>query len=211
MATHEPPGAEPPDPLTEVWLAGRNIHRVYQASYGPTGFNPTASSGRFRPIRSTNGEIIPTAYGAADLETALAEGLLRGVDDRGARRRLYRKEILGLERCVIVADRDLVLARLHGLGLQRLRLRREELIDTEASGYPLTAQWSQALHDAPADVDGLVWTSRQNDSNRALLLFGDRVKSSSFEVIGTPVPLDHGPGLNEVRQVCIESRVDLEA
>ena len=39
-----------------------------------------------------------------------------------------------------------------------------------------TSRWAEALHRQCKDADGLVWMSRQRDRDRAMLLFGDRVK-----------------------------------
>ena len=105
--------------------------RVFTASRGPTGFNPTASAGRFRPIFTgpPHARIpVPTISAADNVETAIAEGLLRGVDEGGARRHLFRAEVDGLALSEIVAGRELRLVRLHGIGLTRLRLLRAELI-----------------------------------------------------------------------------------
>jgi hypothetical protein len=41
----------------------------------------------------------------------------------------------------------------------------------------------------------LLWTSRQDDTASAILLFGDRVPAAALRVGSGPVPLDSGPGL----------------
>jgi hypothetical protein len=155
--------------------------------------------------------IVPTAFGAQDDETAIAEGLLRGVRDHGFRRRLYGKEIIGLERHVIVPTRDLRLVRLHGPGLVRLRLKRIDLIDLNSKYYPYTARWSQALCDCPLKPDGLVWTSRQNDPGKAMILFGGRVAPTDLVLDGRPVSLDSGPGLDELRALCDDAGIDFDS
>lgn len=179
----------------------------------PRAFNPSPGLGRFRPIRDAAGAVVPTAYGAADEETAVAEVVLRGVGRAPAatRRRLYRLELDGLAIVALRPHRSLTLARLHGLGLQRLGLRREEIVDTDEADYPGTAAWAQALHDCSARPQGLSWTSRQNDSSRALILFGDRLSPGELEVARGPLSLESGPGLELVRRVVHEAGVDLEA
>ena len=95
MAGPEPP-ARGLDPLLVSWAAGVELHRVVQARYGATGSNPMSSSGRFRPVYSGAGDarsVVPTIYAGENRETALAEGLLRGVTGGEIRRRLYRREV----------------------------------------------------------------------------------------------------------------------
>jgi hypothetical protein len=187
--------------------------RVYHRRWGVQGFNPTESSGRFRPIWTAHGKIIPTAYGGADEETALAEGLLRGVDalEKGRRRRLYLREVEGLEMATLIPKVDLPLGRLHGLGLARLGLLREHLIDCEESAYPYTAEWAQALYRCRKKLAGLSWTSRQNDSARAMVLWEGRVKPrSDLEPAGPPLALDDEPGIDLVRQACAYAGIDFE-
>jgi hypothetical protein len=66
-------------------------------------------------------------------------------------------------------------------GLKRLGLHRTDLIDTPVSAYPRTREWAEWLHGATL-AKGLVWTSRQDDAARAVVLFGDRLAESAFKV-----------------------------
>jgi hypothetical protein len=93
------------------------------------------------------------------------------------------------------AQEPIQLAFLAGLGLRRLGLRRRYLIESGPGSYGLTAAWAVALHASPAAPAGLLWTSRQDDTASAILLFGDRVQASAIRVASDPVPLDSGPGL----------------
>lgn len=197
-----PPPAEELEPLVEVWPADRPLFRVYSSQWGPLGFNPSGATGRFRPIYD-GGEIVPTAYAADDEETALAEVLLRGVDalSDGRTPRLYLKEVKGVEMVRLVPTREIPLARLNGPGLTRLKLLRTQVIDLYPSDYPYTATWAQALYDCPIDLAGILWTSRQNDSGRAVILWeGPLDPEQDLEQDGDPVPLDSEPGLELVRQ-----------
>ena len=56
-----------------------------------------------------------------------------------------------------------------------LKVTKTELIASAPIDYPATARWAAAIHHQFADVDGMVWMSRQRDRDQALLLFGDRV------------------------------------
>lgn len=42
--------------------------------------------------------------------------------------------------------------------------------------------WAQAIHNHRADVDGLVWMSARWNTDKAVVLFGDRVPTTSLHV-----------------------------
>lgn len=201
-------------PAIEVLKADSTLIRVYQRRLGPLGFNRGDTVSRFRPIRNASGAIVPTAYGAHDHETAIAEAVLRGVSAlrRGSpRRRLYRLEVDGLDMARLRTTKPLRLVRMHGLGLTRLGLLREHVIDSPESGYDYTAAWAQALYGHPSRPHGLVWTSRQNDTSRAFILWGGtRVGPEWLQLEGDPMALDREPGLDLIRQVCADAGVDFE-
>jgi RES domain len=209
----EVPAPEDLEPAAEIWPAGKPIHRLFVRSRGPLGFNPTASSARFRPLLSKSGAVVPTAYGGEDHETALAEALLRGVDalSKGNRPQLFLKEVKGLDLVELVPVSDLRLVRLRGQGLTRLGLLREDVIDCGADRYPYTAEWAQALYRCDPGFAGIVWTSRQNDAGRALVLWGDRLDlEDGIRVTDDPLALDCEPGIDLVRQACTYAEVDFE-
>ena len=70
---------------------------------------------------------------------------------------------------------DLLLADLGSKALRKLGVERKRLIDTEKDQYPITRLWAEAIHGECPDVQGMCWTSRQDDSARAMVSFGDRV------------------------------------
>lgn len=211
MRFPSPPRADSLQPVIETWSSGRPFVRAYDARFGPLTFNASATPGRFRPIAGAGVAVVPTAYAAEDDETAIAERLLRGVDPehRDRPRQLLRRDVRGVELCEISATRDLKLVRLHGLGLQRLRLTRGELIESGKNRYRWTATWAQALHDCPEQPDGLIWTARQNDSAKALILFATRGADTALQVSGARMPLERGHGYERLLGVCLTAGVDL--
>ncbi|MGI8728788.1 MAG: RES family NAD+ phosphorylase [Solirubrobacteraceae bacterium] len=207
------PRATECDPLIETIAAGTTLIRLYPRSRGPLGFNPAATPGRFRPVLDDRGSVVPTAYLATDVETAISEGVLRGVSrlaDRGDTRRLYRFELDELEVVAISVRRPLRVVRLHGAGLSRLEVLREHVIDTPESDYPYTALWAKALYGTRTRPHGLCWTSRQSDSGRALMLWRTRLSSGALDADGPPLALDRDPGLDLVRGLCADAGVDFE-
>lgn len=183
-----------------MWTEGEPIVRCHDGRYGATEFNPGLGAGRFHPFLA-GGRYVPTIYGSSDLEGALSETLFHDVPVETGLRAIDRSVLRPLLISVIAARRPLRFAQLHSAGLGRLGLRRAELIDSEASAYSATALWARALHACAERFDGLVWISRQNDTSRAIVLFGDRVERPDLEMIEPPMPLYLGPGYAKVLAV----------
>lgn len=201
------------DPLIETIPIGAELVQVFPRERGLLSFNPTTAAGRFRPSTGSDGEVVPTAYLASDSETALAEGILRGVSAlmKGhVPRRLYRREIHGVSIGTVRIVQPIRVARLHGLGLNRLGLTRGAIIDCEEDEYPYTARWARAIWGSRRRPAGLAWTSKQNDTGRAFMLWETRVPTGAFEPKGSIMDLDHEPGLDLVRQACVDAKVDFE-
>ena len=108
----------------------------------------------------------------------MSETVFHNVPVRGRWRRIRESTLLDLILSYLTRRRDLLLAQLSGPGLRRLRIRRSELIDSEAAAYARTANWAEAVYQCKTRFDGLLWTSRLDDTCRALVLFGTRVLAS---------------------------------
>jgi hypothetical protein len=193
-----PPPADPADldPLLQVWPAGQRLHRCYDVNWGARQFyaGDPAHRGRFHPFTPAGSTSpVEMLYGADDLDGALSETVFHDVPVRGAKRVPHAKLVHRLV-VELTALRDLLLADLTSAGLSRLGLSRPSLIESDARSYPDTAAWARALHAHPARVDGLLWVSRQHDTSRALVLFGDRVDLSVLEAAPDAVPLTLGAG-----------------
>lgn len=182
--------------------------RCHHVAFGATEFNPgLGRGGRFDPLVDPSGAKVPTLYAAGDREGALSETVFHNVPARGEGKRVSRVSTLRLVLSPLACRRDLLLAQLFGLGLPRLGLTREELIESEADSYPQTRSWAAALHASPGRLDGLVWVSRQNDGAQALLLFGDRVERRDLEITDPPLPLAFGRGLEELQGAAERARI----
>jgi RES domain len=201
-----PPPAPPDnaadlDPLLETWEDGRKLHRCYDIGWGSRDFyaGDYAHRGRFHPFTPDSGtEPLPVLYGASDFDGAVYETVFHDVPIRGIKRVPHAK-LLHRVVVALTPKRDLKLVDLTSDGLRRLELTRGQLIDSDARSYADTAAWAQALHAHPHNVDGLLWVSRQHDTSRALVLFGDRVKVDDLEVAPeVPLTLGAGPGLEAV-------------
>jgi hypothetical protein len=154
--------------------------------------------GRFHPFKDAHGSVVPTLYAAEDREGSLSETVFHSVPVRGPGKMIRKAILKPLVISTLVCLRDLRLAQLFGFGLRRLGVTRLDLIEVSKRHYPRTASWAQAIHACDDRIDGLVWVSRQNDGTRSIILFGDRVASSDFRIIGSSLPLKDGLGYDIV-------------
>lgn len=173
----------PLDPLFDRWPAGALIHVIHDTAFAPESFNPGVDSAgalrkstRFAPIRDAKGRVVPYLYGGATLDCAIFETVFHDVPIDAPDKFVALDDFAQRGHGQLVPRRELRLVDLTSEGLHRLKVPKEELIASPARDYVDTARWAEALHRQCKDADGLVWMSRQRDRDRALLLFGDRVK-----------------------------------
>jgi hypothetical protein len=172
----------PPPPATLPAInrielpAATDLHRIHNSSFTGNSFNPCQGRpSRFAPLMRPDGTCIPTMYAATNLECAVHETVFHEIQHDAKYKSIGYREIENLDYSIVRPRRDLVLATLFEPDLNRWEITRRQLIDTFAADYEATAKWAVALHDDFSDLDGLVWTSRRCDPERAYLLFGDRL------------------------------------
>jgi hypothetical protein len=160
------------------------IWRVHPARYRPAQFrSETDGDARFSPIQNAKGAVIPTWYGSRTVACAMMETALHDVPAPPA------DYILDIER---LRDADLRISRirckralslvdLSSKGLKRIGLQRKDIIDTPVEEYKRSREWATRLH-TQTPAHGLLWTSRQDDAAKALVVFGDRIAESAFKI-----------------------------
>ncbi len=179
-APHPPPEGSPK--LVALGLGA--LWRVHSNSYRATEFNlSNRSDARFSPIERTDGKIIPSLYGASTLAGAMMETVFHDVPTPPGG---YILDIDALRDQNLVVSRIRPKRRLQAVdlsarGLKRLGLHRTDLIDTSVTTYPRTREWAAWFH-TETSAKGLRWTSRQDDTARAVALFGDRIPESAFKI-----------------------------
>lgn len=195
--------APPPDfrktpPLFESWPRHATIVRIFDSTYPPNAFHPGEKPpeirGRFHFFSKADGGVVAVLYGSDREDGAISETIFHDVPVRGNLRTIQESRLEQLRLVTLKPLRDLKLVQLLGHGLRRLQLRPQDLTDTDSDQYPHTVPWAKALYDVFADLDGLVWMSRQFNAAKSIVLFGDRVPPSELEVTSIPLPLRLGPG-----------------
>lgn len=192
-----PSGDLPPHDLhvsRTTWPQDCIFHRIHLERYGADAFNPgILGNARFSPIRDGAGVPIPTLYGGASFACAAMETVFHDVPFTAGFKTYDKAKLAGQVHSRLRPLRDLVLADLGSRALRKLGVARNRLIDTDKDRYPVTRRWAAAIHAGCPDVQGLCWTSRQDDSARAMVLFGDRIAPGMLRREGATRSLTANP------------------
>lgn len=168
------------------WNSRRVLHRIHHEHYPGEVFNPgIAGNARFSPIKDSAGALIPTLYAGDAFECAAMETVFHDVPHLAGFKSYDKAKLAGQLYTQLKAGHDLVLADLGSKALRKLGIRRDQLIDTEKDQYPMTRKWAEAIHAQEPDIQGLCWTSRQDDSAKAVVLFGDRIPAGELVPMST--------------------------
>jgi hypothetical protein len=178
-----PPNPFPP--INDVILtAGTPLHRTHSRSLRPAQFNPGfGAPTRFAPFEAVPGVTVPTLYGGTTREAAVYESIFHDIESSAPFKTVSLHKVTERSVSCIAPLRDLRLASLFAPDLKRWSLARTDLIETPKSTYSQTVAWAQAIHRADRMIEGLMWTSRQCDPERCVVLFGDRVAETDFDVV----------------------------
>lgn len=157
----------------EVLAPGTVLLRVHQARFAVDQFNP--GHGPRSRFAFFGDPPVPVLYAGATAEVAVFESVFHDtVPGSIVRSAQWRDRVLS----AMESTRELRLAKLHSDGLRRLGLHARDLTDTLPTAYATTVQWAALAHRQ--GLDGCVWMSRQFNTERAFVLFGDRVAPGSL-------------------------------
>lgn len=169
-----------------------------------TAFNPGyGAAGRFSFFGDP---VVPVLYAAESDTAAVCESILHEVPLVGGR--LVPEQYEPMVAGALLTTRPLRLAALHGLSLRRLGVEATQVTGSPSRSYGQTVAWAAAAHRA--GFDGLEWMSRRCNTDRAYVLFGDRVGDSDLEadpmfarVFAT------GPDLDWLIDMCASVKVEV--
>lgn len=183
---HEDGSTQPPHagslkitmyPLTK----GTLLHRIHHQQYMADQFNPgLRGNARFSPIKNAAGDPIPTLYAGMTKSCAMMETIFHDVPFTPGFKTYDKSKLEGQVHSTLKVIRELELVDLTSVALRKLGISRKQLIDTEKDRYPTTRLWAEKLYQQCPTAQGLVWISRQDDTARAMVLFGDRIPPQSL-------------------------------
>jgi hypothetical protein len=160
------------------------IWRIHPARYRPTEFRSGRDAdARFNPILNAKNAVIPTWYGARTVACVMMETILHDVlaPPTGYILDIERLRDADLRISRLRCKRALSLVDLSSKRLKRIGLQRRDIIDTPVEEYVRSREWAVRLR-TETSPHGLLWTSRQDDEAKALVVFGDRISESAFSV-----------------------------
>lgn len=176
-----------PDPPVAMELsfiqisAGTLLHRVHLSRYQACQYNPgTQGNARFSPIQDGDAQPVPTLYAGSTLACALMETVFHDVPYTSGFKSLDRARLVDQVHSTILVQQNLLMVDLSSVALRKLGLQRRQLIDTEKDTYPATRRWAAAIHRQCSQAQGLAWVSRQDDTARAMMLFGQRIPADAL-------------------------------
>ncbi len=200
---------------------GRRLYRVYDGRWGYDEFNPGFGDSLFAPIDDPlTGGRLPSMYLGETRTTVLLETVFHDVHQQSSMigyDHHLREQLLAH----IEVPARAVLGDLRDPQLEKLGLRRDQVVSSPAEHYPCTRQLViEALaqqHNPP--LQGLVWHSRQAElgnkpPQEVIVLFGNpryRTRRGSWKRFGPGSQnLHEGPGRLRVDQIANELRAVIE-
>jgi RES domain len=142
---------------------------------------------------------MPTLYGGTSFECAAMETVFHDVPFAAGLKTFAKHKLEGQLHSVLAATAALTLADLRNVPLRRLGVERKQLIDTEKNADGQTRKWAAAIHAQQPHIQGLCWTSRQDDGAMAVLLFGDRIGAGVLGQLGASrSPIDDADAIMEL-------------
>lgn len=174
-----------------------NLWRVYSQAFGVTGFNRSdRGNARFSPLRGPDGAVVPTIYAGTTLAVSLMETVLHDVPSPSAGFILTLNPATETRRVAQLTCRGkLRLADFTSLGLRRLGMDRADVIDCDKAGYHSTRQLAEWVYAKRPDLQGIWWTSRQDDRAQAVALFEPRLASGLLMAASDAQRFDEGAHL----------------
>lgn len=166
MATMARPRSTPLPPAdfstrslpTEAIAAGAKLVRIHRSDLGPLFYGASAQNRFDDPARAYG-----VGYFSTSVEGAFAETCLR---DLGVRF-LQLSFLDARSFATIAVRRPLQLVSLHGAGLAKLGATA-----AVSSGlHPIAREWSRAIHNHPAQPDGIMYRSNHDNGELCIALF----------------------------------------
>lgn len=195
---------------------GTVLHRIFTVVPDRTAatFNPgLGSASRFAPLGAAgtggSSRVIPTLYAGLSFEAAVFETVFRDIAPAPLPRRVREIAFTGCAHAELTLQCDIELGPLFNQNLKLLGQTRQSMIECHGSAaYTETARWAEVIHRSHTGLQGLAWMSRQQDSEMALLLFGDRLGASDLHP-RVETPLGTGAGRKRMSDLAALFRVDV--
>lgn len=208
-----PPTRYKGTPCTYTLPAGTVLHRVHGRDRLAAGFNPAVADmhfggGRFDP---TIEDKYPYLYAASTERTALAEALLRSLPFNESGIRILPRAMVKGRRisAMVVAAEMRLLALLTTTHLAAVG-QDEWLVHADPPEYGKTRRWAHWLRQQAPSAHGMIWPSKRDLGEKALILFGDRCQPDHLRPASLPsYDLDDRAGTEWLKDMLADYRVTI--
>ncbi|MFE7107973.1 RES family NAD+ phosphorylase [Streptomyces sp. NPDC057575] len=194
-------------PRLKAIPAGTELWRVHKSKYRADQFNPTLADIHFNGGRFEGTFLDPyhSLYVGDCALTAVAESVLRSVPWNGGRRVVPYATVEGRALSVLRTTRELTVVSLIKEADLAAVQQNADLLDDERS-YAKARRWASEIRAQSPEAMGLVWQSRRNRPESAIVLFHDRFDDrhgKALEVLPERGIADLGSseGLKEVNRL----------
>ena len=182
MALSAPPRSFSKVQLVPVPLGAGALIRVSRFSSGEPYFGRSAAN-RFDDYRKAKSKRFGTCYFGLSFPVAFAETVLHDEIPVKGKFKIAVEELEN-RHVICFSGSSLQLADMTGASLKRMGA--DGSIST-VTPYDLPQRWAVALHDHPAQVDGILYLSRHMNTGTAVVLF-DRARPKIQAVRYDPLP-----------------------
>lgn len=163
---------------------GTRLFRIHHRDYPGASFNPCRGMAtRFAPLRTPEGQCIPTLYASTTFDGAAYETVFRG--DPGPFSAVPRQNLDDRGASIIAPKQDLALVPFFTPELKSMRIDPEQFFRPSAAAYPACRSLAERAWNDNGTAHGIAWTSVRDSSAQAMLLFGDRLALDDFDHFGT--------------------------
>jgi hypothetical protein len=172
---------------------------------------PARNPGRFTPIFDSSG-IVPAAYAASTRAVSLWEVILRRIRHDGIRR-VATSDVHGRYLVSVAYTHPLSLfdiRRPRDLCLVAPGQRPPALSAAGPSGYPITCQWAQSIHDRLPGIDGIIYESHQIAGQCVVLFQRSTQRPPLFRVIAEPQSLLDPPARTLLIREAIKANIAID-
>lgn len=161
--------------------AGACIFRCHHLGISGDAFSTRRRPvGRFTPLISSEGEIVPTLYAAENFDAAVYETVLR--QERSPEAIVQHSVVNSFGVSQISVCRELLMVELYTPELRRWSIDESKLFFPRKSNLSACRALAAGIWRDNPRANGIVWCSRQDSASDAYLIFGDRCRDGDLLV-----------------------------
>lgn len=203
----------PGTPRIDTLKKGEYLYRIHLANYEGNQFNPNPTTNHLKGGRFDTTEL-GTAffYAGEDLETAVAEVLMRDLPADISNRIVPFGKVKNRRISKLMLERDLEIVSLFNGGLFELGLD-PYFTKCDAYEYEHTREWGKMIRIWAEDkhkfkAAGFKWRSRRHEGKFSFVLYSPSASLIDF-CVDSKIPADSGSGLDQIKDILARQYVAL--